>query len=46
MKAKKILSFVLVAAMMLSVLVMPVTAVEENEVVVHYYNDGNIPVNW
>ena len=41
MKIKKMLSFVLVAAMMLSVLVMPAAAVEENEVVVHYYNENN-----
>ena len=40
-ESQKMLSFVLVAAMMLSVLVMPVSAVEENEVVVHYYNENN-----
>ena len=41
MKVKKILSFVLVAAMMLSVFVLPATAVSENEIVVHYYNENN-----
>ena len=41
MKVKKLLSFVLVAAMMLSVFVLPATAVSENEIVVHYYNENN-----
>ena len=40
-KVKKLLSFVLVAAMMLSVFVLPATAVSENEIVVHYYNENN-----
>ena len=40
-KVKKLVSFVLVAAMMLSVFVLPATAVNENEVVVHYYNENN-----
>lgn len=41
MKIKKLLSFILVMAMMLSVFVLPATAVNENEVVVHYYNENN-----
>lgn len=41
MKVKKLLSFILVAAMMLSVFVLPATAVSENEIVVHYYNENN-----
>lgn len=40
-KVKKILSFILVAAMMLSIFVLPATAVSENEIVVHYYNENN-----
>ena len=44
MKVKKLLSFVLVAAMMLSVFVLPATAVSENEIVVHYYNEKNCKV--
>lgn len=41
MKVKKLLSFILTAALMLSVYVIPVAAEKENEVTVHYYNENN-----
>lgn len=46
MKVKKILSFILVAAMMLSIFVLPATAVSENEIVVVLrYNYGHEKLN-
>lgn len=45
-KVKKILSFILVAAMMLSIFVLPATAVSENEIVVVLrYNYGHEKLN-
>ena len=42
MKVKRIISSILIVIMMLSIFVMPATAIETtNEVIVHYYNENN-----
>ncbi len=41
MKPKKLLSMIVACAIMLSVIVIPASAVGDNEVTVHYYNENN-----
>ena len=41
MKLRKVISMIVAYAIMMSIIVIPASAVGDNEVTVHYYNENN-----